>query len=213
MRLSACRVSPDGKAILIGSRDGTARIWDARTGEPLGAAFESRQAVLSVAFAPDGRSVLIGTGSDGRIGSASLWDIATRAKLAGPFNHADGVTAVAVNPDGVTALSGSWDGTAQVWERETNRPAGPLLRHRFGIEHAFFSPDERHGPHHLQEGHVGLLVGGGDGSAHWHVALALGRDRLCRDQPGRPDGCIGGRRHDGAGLGDRQGPVPPPRPG
>jgi eukaryotic-like serine/threonine-protein kinase len=134
-------VSPDGKAVLIGSRDGTARIWDARTGEPLGAPFESRQAVLSVAFAPDGRSVLIGTGSDGRIGSASLWDIATRARLAGPFIHADGVTAVAVNPAGATALTGSWDGTAQVWERETNRPAGPLLRHRFGIEHAFFSPD------------------------------------------------------------------------
>ena len=166
-----------------------------------------------MAFAPDGRSVLIGTGSDGRIASASLWDIATRARLAGPFIHADGVTAVAVNPAGATALTGSWDGTAQVWERETNRPAGPLLRHRFGIEHAFFSPDgatvlticKRDMSAYLWEAATGRRIG----TSLWHSDVM----DCCRDQPRRPDGCIRGRGYDGAGLGDRQGPVPPPRPG
>ena len=134
-------LSPDGKAILIGCRDGTARLWDARTGEPLGPPFESRQAVLSVAFAPDGRSVLIGTASDGRNGTASLWDIATRARLAGPFAHQEGVGAVAFNPAGATVLTGSGDGIVQFWERETNRPAGPPLYHRNGVDHVFFTPD------------------------------------------------------------------------
>ena len=82
-----------------------------------------------MAFGPDGKSILIGTGSDGRSGAACLWDVATRAKLVGPLTHQDAVLAVAFNPDGKTVLTGSQDGTAQLWERDTNRPRG----NRYGI--------------------------------------------------------------------------------
>ena len=50
----------DGKAILTGSRDRTVRIWDATTGHPIGPPFRHDADVWSVAFAPDGRSILTG---------------------------------------------------------------------------------------------------------------------------------------------------------
>ena len=94
-----------------------------------------------MAFGPDGKSILIGTGSDGRSGAAYLWDVATRTKLAGPLTHQDSVPAVAFNPAGTTFLTGCRDGTAQLWERDTNRPHGDPLWHRQAVSSALFTPD------------------------------------------------------------------------
>ncbi len=53
--------SPDGKTILTGSCDTTARLWDAATGRPLGRPMEHRAPVWSVAFSPDGKTILTGS--------------------------------------------------------------------------------------------------------------------------------------------------------
>ena len=50
--------------------------------------------------------------------------------------------AVAISPDGTRGLAGAKDGTARLWEVESGRAIGPLLRHggqRVGRRH--FSPD------------------------------------------------------------------------
>src|SRR5258708_789492 len=54
--------SPDGKQILTGSNDYTARLWDAATGKSIRTFFGHTTNVTSVAFSPDGKEVL--TGSD-----------------------------------------------------------------------------------------------------------------------------------------------------
>ena len=46
--------SPDGARIVTASADGTARIWDAATGSPVGEPLRQRDAVFSAAFSPDG---------------------------------------------------------------------------------------------------------------------------------------------------------------
>jgi WD40 repeat protein len=47
--------APSGQTILTGSRDGTARFWDAASGRPLGPSLVHRRIVQKVAFRPDGK--------------------------------------------------------------------------------------------------------------------------------------------------------------
>ena len=48
--------SPDGKTILSGCHDGTARLWDVATGLLHRHPIRTRDQVFSVAFSPDGRT-------------------------------------------------------------------------------------------------------------------------------------------------------------
>ena len=73
---------PDGRAVLTGSVDGTARVWEATTGRPIGPPIRHGDQVLSVAFSPDGRLIFTG-GSDGAV---RRWDAAT-GRSAGPALH------------------------------------------------------------------------------------------------------------------------------
>ena len=61
----AVAFSPDGKTVLTGSCDKTARLWDAATGRPLGHPMTHQGEVRAVAFSPDGKTVLTGAGQDG----------------------------------------------------------------------------------------------------------------------------------------------------
>jgi WD40 repeat protein len=63
--------SADGKRIVSGSADGTVRIWDAQTGQPLGQPLQGHEAsVLSVAWSADGKRIV--SGSDDR--TVRIWE-------------------------------------------------------------------------------------------------------------------------------------------
>jgi WD40 repeat protein len=141
---------PDGKAVLTGSDDATAQLWDAATGEPLGKPLRHQGAVRAVAFRPDGQAVL--TGSDDA--TAQLWDAATGKPLGGPLTHPGPVKAVAFRPDGQAVLTGSDDGTAQLWDAATGKPLGEPLKHRGPVKAVAFRPDGK-----------AVVVAGGDNGA------------------------------------------------
>ena len=108
--------SPDGKTILTGSNDYSARLWDLN-GNPLIALKGQSSTINSVAFSPDGLSFL--TGSFGSDPSARLWDL--KGKLLRVFKgHTTSIFSVAFSPDGKKILTGSADQTAILWDIDGN---------------------------------------------------------------------------------------------
>lgn len=63
--------SPDGKSVLTGSLDQTARLWDRATLRPIGGAMQHQGPVMAVAFRPDGKGVLTASGDN----TVRLWPI------------------------------------------------------------------------------------------------------------------------------------------
>jgi WD40 repeat protein len=100
---------------------------------------EHKNAVRSVAFSPDGKTLASGS-PDGTI---ILWDVASRKPIGEPFSgHMDWVTSVAFSPDGKTLASGSWDHTIHLWDVASLKPIGePLTGHTDSVTSVAFSPD------------------------------------------------------------------------
>jgi len=61
-RVSSVAFSPDGKRVVTGSADNTARVWDLSGATPAASVLEGHRAgVTSVAFSPDGRRMMTGS--------------------------------------------------------------------------------------------------------------------------------------------------------
>lgn len=129
--------SLDGRLLLTGSYDQTARLWDPQTLTPLGLPFRHEGAVGAVAFSPDARHIVVGS-DDGR---AKVWEVASGHFVAPPLVHQGTVRRVAYSPDGRLILTGSTDHTARLWESTTHKPVGPTIRHDDAIEAGVFTPD------------------------------------------------------------------------
>ncbi len=62
-------------------------------------------------YSPDGKHIA----TAGSLG-AVLWDAETGALLRTFLGHTELVLSVAFSPDGTRVLTGSWDGTARIWQ-------------------------------------------------------------------------------------------------
>jgi len=68
-----------------------------------------------VAFSPDGRLALSGSGDN----TLKLWKVKSGREIRTFQGHSYGVNAVAFPPDGRLALSGSGDGSSRLWNIQT----------------------------------------------------------------------------------------------
>ena len=132
--------SPDGGRIVSGSGDGTVRVWDAGSGQPIGAPLTGHtDKVYSVAFSPDGRRIASGSGDK----TVRLWDATSGQPLGAPLTgHTNQVYSVAFSPDGRRIASGSGDKTVRLWDPTSGQPLGaPLTGHTGPVVGVAFSPD------------------------------------------------------------------------
>lgn len=141
--------SADGHYLLSAAQDQTARMWDIENGAVLHRLADHGSIVTSVAYHPDGRTILSGSstmGLDSDLpGEMILWDAATGQALRRYEGHTNTIASIAFSPDGQFALSGSWDGTMILWD--LNAP-DPIVRQYAGhtdqVWSVAFSPDGRY---------------------------------------------------------------------
>ena len=111
-RITSVAFSPDGRQILSGSEDSTAKLRDTLSGAEIRTLRGHQARVNCVTFSPDGHRILTGSWDK----TVRVWDGATGTELLKFTGHGFEVTGVAFSPDGTKILSGSGDGTAKLWD-------------------------------------------------------------------------------------------------
>jgi WD40 repeat protein len=141
--VNAVAVSPDGQLVVTGNADTSIRLWDLATGQHLRRLGRQPDAVWSVAFAPDGKTVASVGRRDGVV---HLWEVATGKDLR-PFakRHQGGVSRVVFSPDGKTlaGAGGSFDPTIYLWDVATGKSLRGLVGHNGFVSGAAFAPDSK----------------------------------------------------------------------
>ena len=116
--MTAVAYSPDGRRVATGGTDGTARVWDARSGQELLTLAGHNATVDAVEFTDAGRR-LVTASEDGTI---RAWDITPQGSRDWLTLVADrgGVASVAYSPDGRRLLTtGACDNATRLWNAQS----------------------------------------------------------------------------------------------
>lgn len=143
----AMALSEDGRYLAGASNrdDHGVQVWDVATMQVVGSFIGHSGMVKTVAFTPDGRSVL----SAGYDKTIRVWDIATGREIHCLRGHQSYVNALAVTPDGRYAISGAGDyvggelhdPTIRMWELERGSLVRVFEGHSGSIDDISLAPD------------------------------------------------------------------------
>ena len=156
--VNAVAFSPDGKIVLLGSGDfyskgsmpmmrvdNTAILFDVASGKELRRFSGHNDDVNAVAFSPDGKYVLTGSGDMwskiNTDNSARLWDSSSGKEIKSFIGHSDKIFSVAFSPDGKFILTGSKDATAKLWDVSSGKEIRTITEKDGYITSVAFSPN------------------------------------------------------------------------
>jgi WD40 repeat protein len=141
--------SPDGASVLTICWDGTAKLWPRDAGErpktfgrpPL--LDDENLSITSAVLSPDGTFLLTWSATDEDERAAKLWSCVSGEYLRQFRGHEREVTSAAFSPDGTAVASGSLDGTARLWRRDTGECLKVFGNHGNapGVVATYFSSD------------------------------------------------------------------------
>ena len=110
--------SADGSLLATGGADGTAKVWDAQTGQERISLRGHTSDVVDVAFSPNGQQLV----TAGRDGTVRVWDLTNGQELTQLQGQTAQVQRVAWSPDGSTIASAGQDQVVNVWDAKTFEP-------------------------------------------------------------------------------------------
>jgi WD40 repeat protein len=151
--------SPDGQLLASGSRDTTARIWNARTGRRLRILKHSGY-VLDEEFSADGKT-LVTSAADG---GGYVWNVGTGQRELLLVDATGPAPAVAFSPEGSEIAVASTDRLARLYYRSDGRLLAPLAGHGAAVTGVDFDPSGRT-----------LVTASADGTARIWDALPEGQ--------------------------------------
>ncbi len=131
--------SPDGQRVATVSEDGTGRVWNVHTGQPLTAPLRHKGVIRWVGFSRDGRRLVTASQDT----TAQVWDARNGQPLGQPLRHRGEVNMAEFSPDGELVVTASSDGTARIWDADTGTLVAEPFRHDGKLYSARFSPDGR----------------------------------------------------------------------
>jgi WD40 repeat protein len=138
-KVRAVCFSPDGSRIASGAgHDGTVRIWDAESGDPVATLGGHRDGVFGLCYSPDGSRLATAAGD----GIVRVWDVRVpgRPPLA-LRGHTTFALGVCFSPDGLRVASASADQTVKVWDARTGAELATLRGHTGWVTAASYNPD------------------------------------------------------------------------
>jgi WD40 repeat protein len=94
-----------------------------------------------MALSPNGKIVASGGRGGGGSDNVTLWDVETRKVIAKWIGHIDVVCALCWSADGGRVASGSWDGTARVWDIDRGRTVLTIKTGHRWVRAVMYSPD------------------------------------------------------------------------
>jgi WD40 repeat protein len=134
------RFSGDGTRLATASLDGTAVVWDARSGRFRAVVGGNRRSeVRDVSFSAKGDR-LVTVHADG---AARLWNTATGAEIAADGGGDLRVVVAVLSPDGRLFATGSEDGAAHVWSFPAGRRVAEFGGHEGRLTGLAFDPSSR----------------------------------------------------------------------
>jgi WD40 repeat protein len=128
--------SPDGKRLLTGSSDKTARVWDAVNGKQL-LRLDHENEVYFALWSPDGSQILTNEADHSRL---IMWDSNSGERLFSFEGHSLPINCAKWSPAGDRIASASDDGTARIWDAQTGSELLVLSGHEDWVQTLNWSP-------------------------------------------------------------------------
>ena len=128
--------SPDGRSVVTGGLDNTARVWDVESGELRATLTRTQSPITECFWTPD--SARIVTSTRGRL--AHVWYAGNPPGITVLGGHAGPITSLEFDAGSSRLLSASVDGTARIWRRGDGRVDVVLEGHGGRVNSASFDP-------------------------------------------------------------------------
>ncbi|HKX63406.1 MAG TPA: hypothetical protein VJS65_16220, partial [Verrucomicrobiae bacterium] len=138
-RTRVLQFNPNGKEVVSGSFNGSVQFWDSQTGDLTWEFKAANRGIFDLHWAPDRQTFIVGAFHFGLI-----YDSVSRQPITTGFSHWNRVNSVRYSPDQRWILTGSYDGTARIWNSRTAEPTDRIFSHEGRVRLAIFSPDGRY---------------------------------------------------------------------